>query len=146
MGIATFNSILHHMRNRNADSTDDDIFEDELHNTIRRLNFAEEQDEAKTLLSDLRSMAEKQKICLVEYVLLDFVMGKGCTECSKTICEDAFGKHPTFADMLRHPWFKHLMSHPVATEPYSPLPPIVRNDAYYWHSFHFPLFLSLIHI
>lgn len=77
MGIATFNSILHHMRNRNADSTDDDIFEDELHNTIRRLNFAEEQDEAKTLLSDLRSMAEKQKICLVEYVLLDFVMGKG---------------------------------------------------------------------
>ena len=47
MGIATFNSILHHMRNRNADSTDDDIFEDELHNTIRRLNFAEEQDEAK---------------------------------------------------------------------------------------------------
>lgn len=143
MGIATFNSILHHMRNRNADSTDDDIFEDELHNTIRRLNFAEEQDEAKTLLSDLRSMAEKQKICLVEYVLLDFVMGKGCTECSKTICEDAFGKHPTFADMMRHPWFKHLMSHPVATEPYSPLPPIVRNDAYYWHSFHFPLFYYL---
>ncbi len=143
MGIATFNSILHHMRNRNADSTDDDIFEDELHNTIRRLNFAEEQDEAKTLLSDLRSMAEKQKICLVEYVLLDFVMGKGCTECSKTICEDAFGKHPTFADMMRHPWFKHLMSHPVATEPYNPLPPIVRNDAYYWHSFHFPLFYYL---
>lgn len=143
MGIATFNSILHHMRNRNADSTDDDIFEDELHNTIRRLNFAEEQDEAKTLLSDLRSMAEKQKICLVEYVLLDFVMGKGCTECSKTICEDAFGKHPTFADMMRHPWFKHLMSHPVATEPYSPLPPIIRNDAYYWHSFHFPLFYYL---
>ena len=66
MGIATFNSILHHMRNRNADSTDDDIFEDELHNTIRRLNFAEEQDEAKTLLSDLRSMAEKQKISLVD--------------------------------------------------------------------------------
>ena len=131
------------MRNRNADSTDDDIFEDELHNTIRRLNFAEKQDEAKTLLSDLRSMAEKQKICLVEYVLLDFVMGKGCTECSKTICEDAFGKHPTFADMMRHPWFKHLMSHPVATEPYSPLPPIIRNDAYYWHSFHFPLFYYL---
>ena len=77
MGIATFNSILHHMRNRNADSTDDDIFEDELHNTIRRLNFAEEQDEAKTLLSDLRSMAEKQKICLVEYVLLDLSWGKG---------------------------------------------------------------------
>lgn len=65
MGIATFNSILHHMRNRNADSTDDDIFEDELHNTIRRLNFAEEQDEAKTLLSDLRSMAEKQKSALL---------------------------------------------------------------------------------
>lgn len=61
MGIATFNSILHHMRNRNADSTDDDIFEDELHNTIRRLNFAEEQDEAKTILSDLQSMAEIQK-------------------------------------------------------------------------------------
>ena len=81
--------------------------------------------------------------CYVEYVLLDFVMGKGCTECSKAICEDAFGKHPTFADMMRHPWFKHLMSHPVATEPYSPLPPIVRNDAYYWHSFHFPLFYYL---
>ena len=143
MGIATFNGILHHMQNNSADRNDDEIFEDELHNTIRRLNFAEEQDEAKTLLSDLRSMAEKQKICLVEYVLLDFVMGKGCTECSKAICEDAFGKHPTFADMMRHPWFKHLMSHPVATEPYSPLPPIVRNDAYYWHSFHFPLFYYL---
>lgn len=65
MGIATFNGILHHMRNRNADSTDDDIFEDELHNTIRRLNFAEEPDEAKTLLSDLRSMAEKQKSALL---------------------------------------------------------------------------------
>ena len=143
MGIATFNSILHHMRNRNADSTDDDIFEDELHNTIRRLNFAEEQNEAKAILSDLQSMAEIQKNCLVEYVLLDFVMGKGCTECSKAVCEDAFGKHPTFADMMRHPWFKHLMSHPVATEPYSPLPPIVRNDAYYWHSFHFPLFYYL---
>lgn len=143
MGIATFNSILHHMRNRNADSTDDDIFEDELHNTIRRLNFAEEQDEAKTLLSDLRSMAEKQKICLVEYVLLDFVMGKGCTECSKTICEDAFGKHPTFADMMRHPWFEHLMNHPAQTEPYNPLPPFVRNDAFYWRNFHFPLFYHL---
>lgn len=143
MGIATFNSILHHMRNRNADSTDDDIFEDELHNTIRRLNFAEEQDEAKTLLSDLRSMAEKQKICLVEYVLLDFVMGKGCTECSKTICEDAFGKHPTFADMMRHPWFEHLMNHPAQTEPYNPLPPFVRDDAFYWRNFHFPLFYHL---
>ena len=77
MGIATFNGILHHMQNNSADRNDDEIFEDELHNTIRRLNFAEEQDEAKTLLSDLRSMAEKQKICIVEYVLLDFVMGKG---------------------------------------------------------------------
>ena len=143
MGIATFNGILHHMRNRNADSTDDDIFEDELHNTIRRLNFAEEQDEAKTLLSDLRSMAEKQKICLVEYVLLDFVMGKGCTECSKAICEDAFGKHPTFADMMRHPWFEHLMNHPAQTEPYNPLPPFVRNDAFYWRNFHSPLFYHL---
>ena len=107
MGIATFNSILHHMRNRNADSTDDDIFEDELHNTIRRLNFAEEQDEAKAILSFLQSMAEIQKNCLVEYVLLDFVMGKGCTECSKAVCEDAFGKHPTFADMMLHPWFRN---------------------------------------
>lgn len=61
MGIATFNSILQHMRNRNADSTDDDIFEDELHHSMRRLNFAEEQDEAKDILSDLRSIAEKQK-------------------------------------------------------------------------------------
>ena len=143
MGIATFNSILHHMRNRNADSTDDDIFEDELHNTIRRLNFAEEQDEAKTLLSDLRSMAEKQKICLVEYVLLDFVIGKGCTECSRTVCENIFGKHPTFADMMRHPWFEHLMNHPAQTEPYNPLPPFVRDDAFYWRNFHFPLFYHL---
>ena len=143
MGIATFNSILHHMRNRNADSTDDDIFEDELHNTIRRLNFAEEQNEAKAILSDLRSIAEKQKNYLVEYMLLDFVMGKGCTECSKAICEDAFGKHPTFADMMRHPWFEHLMNHPAQTEPYNPLPPFVRNDAFYWRNFHFPLFYHL---
>ena len=34
MGIATFNSILHHMQNNSADRNDDDIFEDELHNTI----------------------------------------------------------------------------------------------------------------
>ena len=54
----------------------------------------------------------------VEEILLDFVIGKGCTECSKTICEDAFGKHPTFADMMRHPWFEHLMNHPAQTEPF----------------------------
>ena len=82
MGIATFNSILHHMQNNSADRNGDEIFEDELHNTIRRLNFAEEQDEAKTLLSDLRSMAEKQKICLVEYVLLDFVLVQAPDESS----------------------------------------------------------------
>ena len=143
MGIATFNGILHHMKNSSTNRNDDEIFEDELYHTMRRLNFAEEQGEAKAILSDLRSMAENQKNCLVEYVLLDFVMGKGCTECSKTICEDTFGKHPTFADMMCHPWFEHLMNHPVQTEPYSPLPPIVRNDAYYWHSFHFPLFYRL---
>lgn len=143
MGIATFNGILHHMPNRNADRNDDEIFEDELHNTIRRLNFAEEQNEAKAILSDLRSIAEKQKNYLVEYMLLDFVMGKGCTECSKAICEDAFGKHPTFADMMRHPWFEHLMNHPAQTEPYNPLPPFVRNDAFYWRNFHSPLFYHL---
>ena len=41
MGIATFNGILHHMQNRNADRNDDEIFEDELYHTMRRLNFAE---------------------------------------------------------------------------------------------------------
>lgn len=76
MGIATFNSILHHMRNKNADSTDDDIFEDELHNTIRRLNFAEEQNEAKAILSDLRSIAEKQKLPRGVYAF-GFCHGKG---------------------------------------------------------------------
>ncbi len=140
MGIVTFNGILHHMQNRNTDRNDDDVFEDELYHTMRRLNFAEEQGEAKTILADLISFAESQKCYLVEYVLLDFVMGKGGTECSKTICEDAFGKHPTFADMMHHNWFKHLMNHPAQTEPYSPLQPIVRNDAFYWHNFHFPLF------
>ena len=61
MGIATFNGILHHMQNRNADRNDDEIFEDELYHTMRRLNFAEEQDEAKAILSFLQSMAEIQK-------------------------------------------------------------------------------------
>lgn len=143
MNGASFNMILHHMKHRLADKNDDDILEDELHETMRRLNFIEEQDEAKEILSNLLSLAENYKCYLVEYLLLDFVMGKGCTECSKTVCEDAFGKHPTFADMMHHPWFEHLMNHPAQTEPYSPLPPFVRNDAFYWHTFHFPLFLHL---
>ena len=54
-----------------------------------------------------------------------------------------FGKHPTFADMMRHPWFEHLMNHPAQTEPYNPLPPFVRDDAFYWRNFHFPLFYHL---
>lgn len=83
MGIATFNGILHHMRNRNADSTDDDIFEDELHNTIRRLNFAEEQNEAKAILSDLRSMAEKQKSALLSMCFWILLWGKGARNVRK---------------------------------------------------------------
>ena len=35
------------------------------------------------------------------------------------------------------------MHHPAQTEPYNPLPPFIRNDAFYWHNFHFPLFLHL---
>ncbi len=44
---------------------------------------------------------------------------------------------------MRHPWFEHLMNHPAQTEPYNPLPPFVRNDAFYWRNFHFPLFYDL---
>ena len=45
--------------------------------------------------------------------------------------------------MMRHPWFEHLMNHPAQTEPYNPLPPFVRDDAFYWRNFHFPLFYHL---
>lgn len=83
MGIATFNSILHHMRNRNADSTDDNIFEDELHNTIRRLNFAEEQNEAKAILSDLQSMAEIQKTASWSMFFWILSWGKGARNVRK---------------------------------------------------------------
>ncbi len=51
MGIATFNTHCTICGIETLMATDDDIFEMNSHNTIRRLNFAEEQDEAKTLLS-----------------------------------------------------------------------------------------------
>ncbi len=143
MSGASFNMIFQRINNAPADWYGDDILEDELSQIVRRLNFSEDTDEARELLSSLLSLAENHDCFLVEEALLDFVMGKGCTECSKAVCEDAFDKHPTFADMMRHSWFKHLMNHPAETEPYSPLPPIVRNDAFYWHNFHFPLFLYL---
>lgn len=77
MGIATFNGILHHMQNNSADRNDDEIFEDELHHTMRRLNFAEEQNEAKAILSDLRSIAEKQKKLPRGVYAFGFCHGKG---------------------------------------------------------------------
>ena len=146
--ITPFNMILRQILVVNAygdkSLRDEILLQDELfYNTVSQLNFSKDSSEVRQLLSYLLELTGEPDSYLVEEILLDFVIGKGCTECSKTICEDAFGKHPTFADMMRHPWFKHLMSHPVATEPYSPLPPIVRNDAYYWHSFHFPLFYYL---
>ena len=135
--------ILRRITNAPEHKYDDDILEDELHKVVRQLNFAEEQDEAKRLLSFLLSLAEEHDCYLVEFLLLDFVMGKGCTECSKAVCESTFGKHPTFADMMRHHWFEHLMQHPIEDKPYVPKYPIVRNEAFYWHGFHFVLFYRL---
>lgn len=143
MSGASFNMIFQRISNAPADWYGDDILEDELSQIVRRLNFSEDSHEARELLSSILSLTESHDCFLVEEALLDFVIGKGCTECSKAVCEDAFGKHPTFADMMCHPWFRHLMSHPAAIEPYSPLPPFVRNDAFYWRNFHFPLFLYL---
>ncbi len=99
--------------------------------------------EVRQLLSYLLELTGEPDSYLVEEILLDFVIGKGCTECSRTVCENIFGKHPTFADMMRHPWFEHLMNHPAQTEPYNPRPSFVRNDAFYWRNFHFPLFYHL---
>ncbi len=111
-----------------------------LYNTIRQLNFSKDSNEVRKLLSNLLELTGGHDSYVVEEVLLDFVIGKGCTECSKAVCEKVFGKQPTFADMMRHRWFKHLMGHPIETKPYSPGYNMVRDDdANYWHNFHFML-------
>ena len=146
--ITPFNMILRQILVVNAygdkSLRDEILLQDELfYNTVSQLNFSKDSSEVRQLLSYLLESTGEPDSYLVEEILLDFVIGKGCTECSKTICEDAFGKHPTFADMMRHPWFEHLMNHPAQTEPYNPRPSFVRNDAFYWRNFHFPLFYHL---
>ena len=146
--IPTFNMILRKILVVNAygdkSLRDKILLQDELfYNTVSQLNFSKDSSEVRQLLSYLLELTGEPDSYLVEEILLDFVIGKGCTECSRTVCENIFGKHPTFADMMRHPWFEHLMNHPAQTEPYNPLPPFVRNDAFYWRNFHFPLFYHL---
>ena len=146
--ITPFNMILRQILVVNAygdkSLRDEILLQDELfYNTVSQLNFSKDSSEVRQLLSYLLESTGEPDSYLVEEILLDFVIGKGCTECSRTVCENIFGKHPTFADMMRHPWFEHLMNHPAQTEPYNPLPPFVRNDAFYWRNFHFPLFYHL---
>ena len=146
--ITPFNMILRQILVVNAygdkSLRDEILLQDELfYNTVSQLNFSKDSSEVRQLLSYLLESTGEPDSYLVEEILLDFVIGKGCTECSRTVCENIFGKHPTFADMMRHPWFEHLMNHPAQTEPYNPLPPFVRDDAFYWRNFHFPLFYHL---
>ena len=146
--IPTFNMILRQILVVNAygdkSLSDEILLQDELfYNTVSQLNFSKDSSEVRQLLSYLLELTGEPDSYLVEEILLDFVIGKGCTECSRTVCENIFGKQPTFADMMRHPWFEHLMNHPAQTEPYNPLSPFVRNDAFYWRNFHFPLFYHL---
>ena len=146
--IPTFNMILRKILVVNAygdkSLRDEILLQDELfYNTVSQLNFSKDSSEVRQLLSYLLELTGEPDSYLVEEILLDFVIGKGCTECSRTVCENIFGKHPTFADMMRHPWFEHLMNHPAQTEPYNPRPSFVRNDAFYWRNFHFPLFYHL---
>lgn len=146
--IPTFNMILRQILVVNAygdkSLSDEILLQDELfYNTVSQLNFSKDSSEVIQLLSYLLELTGEPDSYLVEEILLDFVIGKGCTECSRTVCENIFGKQPTFADMMRHPWFEHLMNHPAQTEPYNPLSPFVRNDAFYWRNFHFPLFYHL---
>ena len=134
--IPTFNMILRQILVVNAygdkSLSNEILLQDELfYNTVSQLNFSKDSSEVRQLLSYLLELTGEPDSYLVEEILLDFVIGKGCTECSRTVCENIFGKHPTFADMMRHPWFEHLMNHPAQTEPYNPLPPFVRNDAFY---------------
>lgn len=135
--IPTFNMILRQILVVNAygdkSLSDEILLQDELfYNTVSQLNFSKDSSEVRQLLSYLLELTGEPDSYLVEEILLDFVIGKGCTECSRTVCENIFGKQPTFADMMRHPWFEHLMNHPAQTEPYNPLSPFVRNDAFYW--------------
>lgn len=146
--IPTFNMILRQILVVNAygdkSLSGEILLQDELfYNTVSQLNFSKDSSEVRQLLSYLLELTGEPDSYLVEEILLDFVIGKGCKECSKTVCENIFGKQPTFADMMRHPWFEHLMNHPAQTEPYNPLSPFVRNDAFYWRYFHSPLFYHL---
>nr|WP_298659024.1 hypothetical protein [uncultured Prevotella sp.] len=146
--IPTFNMILRQILVVNAygdkSLSGEILLQDELfYNTVSQLNFSKDSSEVRQLLSYLLELTGEPDSYLVEEILLDFVIGKGCKECSKTVCENIFGKQPTFADMMRHPWFEHLMNHPAQTEPYNPLSPFVRNDAFYWRNFHSPLFYHL---
>lgn len=146
--IPTFNMILRKILVVNAygdkSLRDEILLQDELfYNTVSQLNFSKDSSEVRQLLSYLLELTGEPDSYLVEEILLDFVIGKGCTECSRTVCENIFGEHSTFADMMRHPWFEHLMNHPAQTEPYNPRPSFVRNDAFYWRNFHFPLFYHL---
>ena len=148
MHIPTFNMILRQVLVQNAYGDkrlhDEILLQDELfYNTISRLNFSKDSNEVRQLLSYLLELTGEPDSYLVEEVLLDFVIGKGCTECSRTVCENIFGKQPTFADMMHHHWFEHLMEHPAETEPYAPGYNTVRDDAFYWHNFHFMLFFHL---
>ena len=148
MRIPTFNMILRQVLVQNAYGDkrlrDEILLQDELfYNTISRLNFSKDSNEMRQLLSYLHELTGEPDSYLVEEVLLDFVIGNGCTECSRTVCENIFGKQPTFADMMHHHWFEHLMGHPAETEPYAPGYNTVRDDAFYWHNFHFMLFSHL---
>lgn len=148
MRIPTFNMILRQVLVVNAYGDkrlcNEILLQDELfYNTVSQLNFSKDSNEVRQLLFYLLELTGEPDSYLVEEILLDFVIGKGCTECSRTVCENIFGKQPTFADMMHHHWFEHLMGHSAETEPYAPGYNTVRDDAFYWHNFHFMLFCHL---
>lgn len=149
MRVPSFNMILRQVLVVNAygdKRVDEEInLENALfYNTVSLLNFSKDSNEVRRQLSYLLELTEKHDSYLVEEVLLDFVIGKGCTECSRAVCDKVFGKQLTFADMMRHHWFEYLMSHPAATEPYAPdLYKIVHDEAFYWHNFQIMLAFRL---
>ena len=83
--IPTFNMILRQILVVNAygdkSLSNEILLQDELfYNTVSQLNFSKDSSEVRQLLSYLLELTGEPDSYLVEEILLDFVIGKGCTE------------------------------------------------------------------
>ena len=83
--IPTFNMILRQILVVNAygdkSLSDEILLQDELfYNTVSQLNFSKDSSEVRQLLSYLLELTGEPDSYLVEEILLDFVIGNGCTE------------------------------------------------------------------